>query len=88
MCSYAANFLQICENFLKHWNNAMSNDGLLIENMDLSHIHLAVLGKWNFVKMWMSENQRNLTICTLQTEVELKLLLKQKPLKEISIEEN
>ena len=42
MRSYAANFLQICVNFQKHWNNAMSNDGLIIENMDLSHIHLAV----------------------------------------------
>ena len=45
--SYAANFLQICVNLQKYWNNAMSNDGLIIENMDLSHIHLAVhmLGK-------------------------------------------
>ena len=40
--SYAANFLQICVNFQKYWNNAMSNDDLIIENMDLSHIHLAV----------------------------------------------
>ena len=29
------NFLQICVNFHKYWNNAMSNDGLIIENMDL-----------------------------------------------------
>ena len=34
--------MQICVNFQKYWNNAMSNDGLIIENMDLSHIHLAV----------------------------------------------
>ena len=40
--SYAANFLQICVNFQKYWNKAMSNDGLIIENMDLSHIHSAV----------------------------------------------
>ena len=26
---YAANFLQICVNFQKYWNNAMSNDGLI-----------------------------------------------------------
>ena len=39
---YAVNFLQICVNFHKYWNNAMSNYGLIIENIDLSHIHLAV----------------------------------------------
>ena len=43
MFSSAANFLQICANLQKFWNNMMSNDGLIIENMDLSHIHLAVL---------------------------------------------
>ena len=39
LSSYAANFLQIFANLQ---NNMMSNDGLNIENMDLSHIHLAV----------------------------------------------
>ena len=34
--------LQICGNFQKYWNNAMSNDGLIIENMDLVHTDLAV----------------------------------------------
>ena len=42
LCSYAANFLQICVRFQNYWTNAMSKDGLIIENMDLSHIHLAV----------------------------------------------
>ena len=43
LCSYAANFLQICVNFQKYWNcNAMSNDGLNLENMDPSQIHSAV----------------------------------------------
>jgi hypothetical protein len=27
----AANFLQICVNLQKYWNNVMSNDGLIIE---------------------------------------------------------
>ena len=49
--SYAANFLQICANLQKSWNNMMSNDGLIIENMDLSHIHLAVSRLW-FIKPW------------------------------------
>jgi hypothetical protein len=40
--SYAANFLQICVNVQKYRYNVMSNDGLVIENMDLSHIQLAV----------------------------------------------
>ena len=35
------NFLQICVNIQKFWNNVMSNDGLIIEYKDLSHIHLA-----------------------------------------------
>jgi hypothetical protein len=34
--------LQICVNFQKYWNNAVSNDDLIVENMDLSHIHLNV----------------------------------------------
>ena len=38
----AANFLQICVNLQKYWNNVMSNYGLNIGYMDLSHIHLAV----------------------------------------------
>ena len=38
----AANFLQICVNLQNYWNNVMSNDGLIIEYMDLSHIHLAI----------------------------------------------
>ena len=42
LLSYAADFLQICENLQKSWNNMMSNDGLVIEYMDLSHIPLAV----------------------------------------------
>ena len=38
---------------------------------------------------WKSKKFDNVyVLCTLQTEVELELLLKQKPLKEISIEEN
>ena len=40
--SYASSFLQICVNLQKYWCNAMSNDGLTIEDVDLSHIHLAV----------------------------------------------
>ena len=38
--SYAANFLQICANLQKSWNNMMSNVGLIIENVDLSHIFI------------------------------------------------
>ena len=38
----AANFVQICVNLQKYQNNVMSIDGLIIEHMDLSHIHLAV----------------------------------------------
>ena len=40
--SYAANFLEICANLQKSWNNMMSNDSFIIEYIDLSHIHLAV----------------------------------------------
>ena len=40
--------LQICVNFQKSWNKMMSNHGLIIENMDLSHIHLAV-----FIEIWL-----------------------------------
>ena len=36
--------MQICVNLQKYWNNAMSNDGLIVENMAQSHIHLAVQG--------------------------------------------
>ena len=43
----AANFLQICVNPKKYWNNGMSIDGLIIEYMDLSHIHLAVVMNFN-----------------------------------------
>ena len=43
--SNAANFLQIWANLQKSWNNMMSNDGLVIQNIHLSHIHLAVT-KW------------------------------------------
>jgi hypothetical protein len=32
----AANFLQICVNLQKYWKNVMSNDGMIIEYMDLS----------------------------------------------------
>ena len=35
--------VQICANLHKSWKNMMSNDGSIVENMDLSHIHLAVL---------------------------------------------
>ena len=35
--------MQICANLHKTWNNTMLNDDLIIQNMDLSHIHLAVL---------------------------------------------
>ena len=35
--SDAANFLQICANLQKYWNNAMSNYGLSIEIIDQSH---------------------------------------------------
>ena len=43
-----ANFLKICANLQKSWNNMISNDGLIIEYIKLeymnrSHIHLAVL---------------------------------------------
>ena len=34
--------LQICSNLHRSGNNTMSNDDLSIENMDLSHIHLAL----------------------------------------------
>ena len=54
-CKFLAN---LCK-FQKYWNNAMSNDGLIIENMDLSHIHLAVLlslfflnSGWELEKNW------------------------------------
>ena len=47
--SYTGNFLQICVDFQKYWNNAVSNDGFIIENMDLSHIDLAVLWSPNVV---------------------------------------
>ena len=40
--------LQICVNLQKYWNNVMSNDGLIIEYMDLSHIHLAVPNDFAF----------------------------------------
>ena len=40
--------VQICANLHKSWNNTMSNDGSIIENMDLFHIHLAVLRLQNF----------------------------------------
>jgi hypothetical protein len=33
----AANFLQICANLQKCWNNAMSNEGSSIEIIDQSH---------------------------------------------------
>ena len=33
---------QICVNLQKYWNNLMSNDGFIIENMELSLIYLAV----------------------------------------------
>ena len=42
MRANAANFLQIWVNLQKYWNNVMSTDGLILEYMDLSHIHLAV----------------------------------------------
>ena len=39
---FCAQMLQICANLHKSRNNMMSNDGLIIENMDLSHVYLAV----------------------------------------------
>ena len=33
----AANFLQICANLQRYGNNAMSNDGSIIEIIDQSH---------------------------------------------------
>ena len=39
---WMAQMLKICANLYKSCNNMMSNDGLIIENMDLSLIHLAV----------------------------------------------
>ena len=41
-----ADFLQMCVNLQKYWNKVMSNDGLILEYMDLSHIHLAVFLSW------------------------------------------
>ena len=38
----AAHFLQICVNLQNYWNMSIDG-GLIIEYMDLSHIHLAVL---------------------------------------------
>ena len=40
---FAAIFLQICVNFQKYWSTVMSNDGLIRENIDLLHIHWAVI---------------------------------------------
>ena len=50
--------LQICANLQNFWNNMMSNDGLITEYMDLSHIHLAVHKKLSS----FSENLRNTSI--------------------------
>ena len=41
----AADFLQICANLQKSWSNMLSNVGLIMEYVDLPHIHLAVK-KW------------------------------------------
>ena len=40
--NFALKSVQICANLHKSWNNMMSNGNLIIENMDLSRIHLAV----------------------------------------------
>ena len=37
--------VQICANLQKSWNNTMSNDGSIIKNMDLSHIHKGWVAK-------------------------------------------
>ena len=34
---FCSHMLQICANLYKYWNNAMSNDGLIIEIIDESH---------------------------------------------------
>jgi hypothetical protein len=47
--------LQICANLLKSRNNTMSNDGSIIENMDLSHIHLAVQKSCNTFRLFWNE---------------------------------
>ena len=39
---FCAQMLQICANLHKSWNNTMSNDGLIIENMDLSQTNLSI----------------------------------------------
>ena len=57
MHSYVANFLQICVHYQKYWNNAMSNDGLIIEmDIDLSHIH------WTYIFFLRIRNQK---ICSI-----------------------
>ena len=49
--NFASISVQIFANLHKSRNNTMSNDGLIIENMDLSHIHLAVS---IISKIWIS----------------------------------
>ena len=50
---------QFCDhifaNLHKSWINTMSNDGLIIENMDLSHIHLAAKMILSFSKFSKSK---------------------------------
>ena len=46
--NFVIRFVQICTNLQKSWNNMMSNDGLITEYMDLSHIHLAVFENLKF----------------------------------------
>jgi hypothetical protein len=56
--SNAANFLQICANLQKYWNNAMSNDGSNVEIIDQSH----------GVKSRI-ENENIKTLCCLQNQL-------------------
>jgi hypothetical protein len=42
--------VQICANLQKSWNNTISIDGSIIENMDLSHINSAVLSEKKITK--------------------------------------
>ena len=55
------NFLQIYVNLQKYWNKVMSNDGLIIEYMDLCHIHLALfqLHKKCFTSKWVTGHKKS-----------------------------
>ena len=40
--NFASKCCKFLANLQKSWNNMMSNNGLIIENINLTHIHLAV----------------------------------------------